>query len=215
MPKLDLLFPLRGLTLPLDSAYKMYAAICRVLPSLHETTDVGIFPVKGLRAGPGVLAIAEHSTLRLRLPQDRIAEVLPLAGKMLDLDGHRIAVGVPHIAALTPASTLICRLAVIKPARADGVPAAPPTPETFLTAAKKQLAALNIQADLAIPTHPSHPASAHAGQPRRKVVRIKSATIVGYPLLATGLTAADSITLQEAGLGGRRLLGCGLFVEAR
>jgi CRISPR-associated protein Cas6 len=54
-----------------------------------------------------------------------------------------------------------------------------------------------------------------AGEPKRRVVRIKGVAITGYSLLVTELSAADSIKLQESGLGGRRHLGCGFFVPAK
>jgi len=36
--------------------------------------------------------------------------------------------------------------------------------------------------------------------------------IVGYELIIQGLTAEESITVQEQGLGGKRHMGCGVFV---
>ena len=46
-------------------------------------------------------------------------------------------------------------------------------------------------------------------------LRIKGLAIVGYGLLVSELSAADSLTLQERGLGGRTQLGCGFFVPAK
>jgi CRISPR-associated protein Cas6 len=38
--------------------------------------------------------------------------------------------------------------------------------------------------------------------------------VVGYALRVNGLTEEGSIRLQEEGLGGRRRMGCGIFVRA-
>jgi CRISPR-associated protein Cas6 len=43
-------------------------------------------------------------------------------------------------------------------------------------------------------------------------MRIHGKTIVGFTVLVQGLTAGESIQLQEEGLGGRGKMGCGFFV---
>jgi len=53
------------------------------------------------------------------------------------------------------------------------------------------------------------------GLGRRRVMRIKDKTIVGFQVVVAELTAEESITLQEHGLGGRRRMGCGIFVPLR
>lgn len=49
---------------------------------------------------------------------------------------------------------------------------------------------------------------------RRGVVEIKGYKVVGYACRVSGLDEVGSIWLQENGLGGRRSMGCGVFVEA-
>ena len=49
----------------------------------------------------------------------------------------------------------------------------------------------------------------------RKTFRIHDKQIVGYNLLVSELTAEESIVLQEKGIGGRRKMGCGVFVGIR
>ena len=44
------------------------------------------------------------------------------------------------------------------------------------------------------------------------MIQIKDKSIVGYALRVVGLTAEESIRLQETGLGGRRRMGCGVFL---
>jgi CRISPR-associated endonuclease/helicase Cas3 len=63
------------------------------------------------------------------VPVEFIPRCLPLAGKPLDLSGHRIRIGVPTVHALTPAATLIARLVTIKGFK-DPVP--------FLDAARRR-----------------------------------------------------------------------------
>ena len=39
--------------------------------------------------------------------------------------------------------------------------------------------------------------------------------IVGYSLVVEGLSAVESMLLQERGLGGRTRMGCGFFMPLR
>jgi CRISPR-associated protein Cas6 len=74
-------------------------------------------------------------------------------------------------------------------------------PKEFLEAAKRQLEKIEVQTELQI------------GE--RRTFRIKDKQVVGFEIAATGLDAEDSIRLQESGLGGRRHMGCGVFVPWR
>ena len=62
---------------------------------------------------------------------------------------------------------------------------------------------------------PVHLDGERAGEAKRRVVRVKGVAIVGYALIVAGLSAADSVTLQESGLGGRTRFGCGFFVALK
>lgn len=202
----DINFPVVGSTIPVNHGYSLYAAVSRVVPSIHSTDGVGIFPIQGT-FNDGRLHLNTRSSARIRLPAERLPMLLPLADAVIELDGRRIRLGTPRVHALIPASTLISSLVVIKIAHAEergGV-----TPDLFLTAARKQLLALGVAAEPAIPLVSSGP---HAGEPRRRIVRVKEQTHVGYAMVVEGLTADESIRLQEAGIGGRRLIGCGLFL---
>jgi len=202
----DLSFPLVGKTLPLDHGYALYAALSRFLPHLHEHKAVGVHPIRGDVVGDGLLRVAARSQLQIRTPTDLIAEFLPLAGKVLELDGHSLRLGVPRVLALRPAATLAARLVTIKGFT---------EPSGFLEAVRRQSDALGVSRQAAIEI-PSVPAGrAHAGEPLRRVLRIKDRTVVGFAVRVVRLTAEESITLQEHGLGGRRHMGCGILVPIR
>jgi len=199
----DLSFPLVGRTFPLDHGYSLYAALCRLLPHLHEHRTVGVHPIRGDAAGGGLLRMAERSRLQVRTPAGLIPEFLALAGKVLEIDGHALRVGVPQVLALRLTTALAARLVTIK-GFTEPVP--------FLEAARRQLEALGVsrQAVVEIPLAPI--GGARGGQPLRRVLRIKDRTVVGFAVRVLHLTAAESVTLQERGLGGRRHMGCGIFV---
>jgi len=228
MNYLDLNFSVFGAALLADHGYALYAALARLVPALHEpSSPIRIGPVRGSYAGDGLLQLDPRgSRLMLRLPADMIPVVLPLAGELIDVAGHRLRLGVPSVRALVPAPTLLARTVVIKASSPRQPAANHPrgrdplqtkrylAPEAFLAGARKQLIALGIgsEAALGIPTNTAGP---RTGQPRRRLLRIHDKKIIGFPLLVQGLTAEESIRLQEEGVGGRGKMGCGFFVGVR
>lgn len=201
---IELSFPALGGEIPLDHGYALYGALSRVLPELHgEGFDAAVAPVHGQAAGDGRLRLDGRSRLRLRLPAERIAAVLPLAGKALELDGCRLRLGVPQVSALEPAASLQAWTVTIKNAV---------EPEAFLAAVRADLAEMGVRGEPGLPPVEAGP---HAGKPRRRAVRIKDNLIVGFAVIVQGLSADESILLQERGLGGRRKMGCGWFAPLR
>ena len=204
MDTVDLCFSIVGTTLPLDHAYGLYAAVSRVLgPQCHTDADVGIHPIRGVPVGPSELHLNAASCLRFRTPTARIRALLALAGKELNVDGYRLRVGVSRTHCLRPAPSLYSHLVTIKGFE---------EPVPFLDAVQRQLDALNVAGRPTVPLRTSGP---HEGEPTRRVLRIKDKTVVGFALLVSELTAEESLTLQEKGIGGRRHMGCGIFVPAR
>ena len=53
------------------------------------------------------------------------------------------------------------------------------------------------------------------GEPRRRMVRPQGTSYRRVRADCLGLSADESIRLQERGLGGRTRLGCGFFLPAR
>jgi CRISPR-associated protein Cas6 len=209
MLTVELHFPILGQSLPASPGYDLYGSLCRRVPRLHEADcswQVG--PVAGIPGGNGTMQLeSQRSRLRLRLPDTDIREALPLAGRELDVGGHHVRLGVPQVRALEPAPTLAAKLVVIKVHEHPN-----PTPEDFLTAVRKKLADDGIQGEAAIPLVRS---GLHAGKPRRGVLWIKGKRLIGYSMIVQGLSVAESLTLLEKGLGGKRKMGCGWFVAVR
>ena len=195
----DVSFTLMG-TNPIaaDHGYALFGAISRVLEDeLHAENGIGVHPIRGRQIGNRQLMLMPWSTLTLRVADDQIASMLPLAGKSLRLADASIRVGVPTVRALVPATALRSRLVNIKVAniRPEAV-----TKEQFADAVRRQLTELGI-AEAAIIT-----------VDKRRTIRVKQRELVGYEVMVEGLTADESITQQERGVGGKRHMGCGVFV---
>lgn len=210
MTTVDLSFPLQGERIPLDHGYALYGAISRVVPALHEAAWLGIHPLSGRPLGDGELALPPHAHLRLRLPAERIAAALPLAGSRLDVLGSALRIGVPRVEALVPAPSLDARLVAIKLTQAprrnspelsrealdvDGFA------ERYRQEIRRQLDAIGIPKPFEL-----------CG---RRRLGVGGKRIVGYSVRVSGLSADESLRLQEAGLGGKRRMGCGVFRPTR
>ncbi|MBQ6620619.1 MAG: type I-MYXAN CRISPR-associated protein Cas6/Cmx6 [Thermoguttaceae bacterium] len=191
--KLDVCFTLspRGTTIPADHGYAVFSAISRILPEWHEKEDLGILPICGVQTGNRQMFITEVSRLSVRIDADRIAEILPLAGKRLGLGRNYLQVGVPTVHPLTSASSLRSRLVTIK-----GFPQ-----ETeFREAVRRQLNLLQIAPETEIVIG------------KRRTLAVHDQPIVGFEVFLTNLSEKDSVSVQENGIGGRRKMGCGLFL---
>lgn len=190
----DLSFRLKGSDLPTDHGYLLFAAISRSLSPFHAASGWGVHPVRGTPLGNGALALSASSRLVMRLPADDIRQAIPLAGKQLNVGGRAVRVGVPEIRPLRPARHLFSRFVTIK-GFADA-------PEEFAEACTRQLEAMAVQ-------------ESRMGVAKRRVMNVKGYTIVGYSLRLSGLGEADSVLVQQRGLGGKRKMGAGIFVPTR
>lgn len=195
-PSVTVHFPVQGKQLPADHGHALYSAITRHLPALHGASWLGIELISGVPWREGIIVLpARGASLRLRIPADRYGQVLPLAGRCLDLAGHTIRLGIPSARPLLPAPSLYARIVTIKKFT---------EPEPFLEAARRQLDAHNINATLELPLD-------EQGRFRRRIIRIHEKSVVGFSLAAHNLNDGDSLRLQTLGLGGRRTMGCGHF----
>jgi CRISPR-associated protein Cas6 len=193
---IDLSFAVQGDRIPADHGYPVYASLSRLLPDLHRENGLAVHPIRGRQAENRQLQIQPWSRLVLRADAGNIPALLPLAGKQLSVAGRLLQVGVPQVLALVPAPELRSRLVTIKLAPEKGAI----TPEFFYEAVRRQVEALGISAEATVVVG------------RRRTLRIKDKEVIGFELTVAGLAADDSLLLQERGLGGRRHMGCGVFV---
>ena len=215
-PTLDILFRVTGAEIPADHGYALFSAFSRILETeedrwMHGNAYIGLHTIRGARLGNGRRLIGPNARLGLRLPSDLLPRSLKLAGKSLDLDGCKLRVGVSETRALVPAPALHCRIVTTRNGN---------DPARFDAEIARQSAALGIRSKVFRVPAVRHGAPENAGRsdsrdPSRRIVRVKGKRIVGYAVLATELTAEESIQLQERGLGGRRRMGCGVFVPFR
>ncbi len=187
-------FPVQGQRLPADHGYLLYSAISQIKPELHEIGWLAVEMISGMPFDKGLITLPRNAELRLRIPADRFGEVIALAGKRMEIEGHTIRLGIPTARPLLPSAKLYSRIVTIR-----GFMEVP----EFLEAANRQLSEMEITAKLELP--------AEDRSRFRRILTVKDKKIVGFSLVAHGLSDEDSIKLQSHGIGGRRAMGCGIF----
>ncbi|MEH2229757.1 MAG: type I-MYXAN CRISPR-associated protein Cas6/Cmx6 [Nostoc sp.] len=202
MPKLpwvELRFSIIGQTIPVDHGYGLYSAIAHFQSQVHDMDTLGIHTIAGIPSEDGQIHLTDNSRLQIRLPVDKISLIYPLAGKSLKIGKHTIRLGIPEIYLLEPAERLRSRIVIIQGYQ---------EPESFLAAAQRQLEQLAIQGKAFITKNTD-------GSPKRRSIKIKRFTVVGFGLEIINLNNEDSLTLLRYGIGGKRKMGCGVFVPVK
>lgn len=199
---IDLAFPVRGRVIPIDHAYPLYGALSRAIPAVHGAEWIGIHGIAGKRLDTEKLAIDSRGVLRVRVPADRIATLLALAGTTIEIGGHAVTIGAPTVHPLTPVATLDARLVVIR--LTGGVPKPfdrKVFERRFIAECQRQLIEHEIRGDLELSGRAS--------------VRVGGQRVIGHAVRVRGLSPDHSLKLQSLGVGGKRTMGCGLFRPAR
>lgn len=198
-PCIELSFPVYGKSLPADHNYGLYAALVHHVPELHQQNPLSILTIPGFPNRKGEINLTQYSCFKIRVPVPKIPLVYQLAGKRISIGKHEIQIGIPEACVIEPAARLRSRIITIKGYTESN---------SFLSAAQRQLAQLSVSAHLSIPLN-------WEGQPSRKTIKIKQYTVVGFTTEVSSISLEDSLKLQVYGLGGKRRMGCGIFVPVR
>lgn len=183
---IDLVFDLRGETLPLDYPFALWAELERLAPKLAGNEDVGVLPLKVSDSGNHVL-LAKRTKLVLRLPLEMVDAAAGLSGARLDIPPGTLTLGEMKKRELQPHPTLHAQLAA---GSADEM--------EFMEAVQARFSALEI--------------SANTICGKRRTLSDGRQSISGYSLVVHDLKPEASLLLQSAGMGEGRRYGCGIFM---
>ena len=192
----ELRYPLIGKLLPADHGYRLYSAMSRIVPIIHEQNGWRMATIGGTPNGKREIILTTYSRLRIRAQWEQIPLFLQLVQKLLKVENHSLVLEPPEIHPICPTRTLKARIVVIKGFQ---------EPESFIGAVKYHLQKLGINDSKAyIPTNA-------LGEPTRKAIKVHQHKVVGFSVIVPELNALDSITLQIHGCGGKPKMGCGFF----
>lgn len=186
----DVVFPLRGETIPADHAWDLYQALLLRFEWLESDGGIGVHPIRGAQIGSGLLHLGKRGRLTLRLPQARATKSLALTGAKLAL-GAGVEVGPGQIKKLLPHGTIYSYF----------VTTGSDNELVFGTQVMDELQAAGIACKVV------------CGRARQAVTG--RGEIRGFSLMLHDLPPEASLRIQESGIGRARQLGCGIFVPHR
>lgn len=195
----DLNFKINCTYLPLDHAYALHTAIKKVLPWLEDEPQAAIHLIHGAESGNGwirpegpddVIYPSRRTLFSIRTPNNRLEEVQRLNGSTLMLDDIPIELSKPSVRPLSKLTTIYARHLIAENSEDE---------DSFL----KQILALLQEKNI-------RPKKMMSG--RIHTMQFPDHAIYTRSLMLDGLDVADSVTLQQEGLGAGRLYGCGIFL---
>ncbi len=187
MTMVDVAFEVHCERLSCDYGFALFRALANELDWLEEDVNAGVHPLHGTASTDGSLCLGKRARLVLRLSTERAEQALGLAGARLAL-GSGMDIGPGRLRELVPFATVYSHF--VSTGTADEL--------EFLGQAAALLKAAGLP-DTMI-AGKAHAACTPEGD------------VCGFSLLLHGLTPAQSLTVQEHGLGAGRKLGCGIFI---
>ena len=200
---IDLSFVVKCKCLPLEHMQPLYESLSEVLPQLKDDKFAGIHPINGAESGNGwersndpneLIYLSRRQKMTIRLSKDYLEEAESLAGQTINVVGNDIELGKTSIKKLSDLPTTFCR-SIMVDSRMDE--------DDFLQWAFNELKVLDITVRKMM-----------AGKER--VVQLPNGgERIMRSLMVAELKQAESIRLQQHGLGEGRKLGCGIFLPQK
>jgi len=197
----DVVFRLIGDRLAVDHAQSLASAVCDNLTT-DTHSKIGIHQIRVAESGNGwqrpgldgaVLYLSRRTKLVLRVSQGVYKDVLQLCGSELEIDGQPLKIGTSSVRKLSTMTTLFSHGVACDKTQSE---------EQFLADTALILRQKNIQVKKMI-----------CG--RTHSIRSTRGPVFTRALMIADLTPAESVLLQQQGIGSGRLMGCGLFVPHR
>lgn len=183
---IDLVFDLRGETLPASYPFALWAELVRQVPQLAQNEQVGVLPLRASENNE-IMLLPRRTKLVLRLPTSLVDAAASLVGTQLEIASHVLALGEAKMRELQPFPTLHAQLAA---GTADEM--------EFMASVQAHFAALGI--------------SANTICGKRHTLSDGRQSVSGYSLVVHDLKPEASILLQCVGMGEGRRFGCGIFM---
>ena len=200
---IDLSYVVKCKCLPLEHMQELYESLSKILPPLIDDKFAGIHPINGSESGNGwersndpneLIYLSRRQKMTIRISKDYLQDAEKLVGKTINVAGYDVELGKSSTKKLSDLPTTFCRSIMID-SRMDE--------DDFLQWAFNELKSLDITVNKMM-----------AGKER--VVQLPNGgERVTRSLMVAELTQAESVRLQQHGLGEGRKLGCGIFLPQK
>lgn len=195
----DVNFKIKCSHIPLDHAHALSQVIVQRFPWIRDHKHAGLHLIHGAESGNGwyrptdpsdFIYPSKRTLFTLRVPKEHIDDAKTLAGQTIQLLNTSIEFNKPTIRPLYKLATLFSRYIVSSSDTDESV---------FLTDMATALSDINI-----------HPKKMLSG--RTAILRFPQGPILTRSLMIDGIEPAESVRLQQQGIGDGRHYGCGLFL---
>ena len=195
----DVNFKIKCAQLPLDHAHQLSEAIIKRLPWIENSESVGIHLIHGAESGNGwirptdpdeLIYPSRRTLFTIRTPQKHIDAIRALNGTSVNVCNASIEFSKPSIRKLSKLTTIFARYVLANHIEDES---------EFLNEMVELLAEKNIR-----------PKKMMSG--RMTTMRFPEKTLSARSLMIDGIDVAESILLQQQGLGIGKKFGCGLFL---
>lgn len=202
----DLVFPVIGTELAVDHSYSLFSALSHKCQAVHNEGEIGIFPISGIIFTDRRMRLTDKSILRIRLPTEKVKEIYTLSGQEISIRGDLIRLGIPNMNMLQASRTCYSRIVVISKKLKE---------DEFLESFSKLLKSSGVTSGVPeLIEQPDYHQNLHHGRKFvRRTINVKGHEIVGFPVRIKNLENYDSLIIQEKGIGSKRHMGCGLFIQ--
>jgi len=199
----DVFFNVKCKCLPLEHMQALSTSLYTVLPWLENETLAGIQPIAGSESGNGwerscdpeeLIYLSRRQKMMMRLPKERLDDVETLVGKTINVAGQKLEFGKSSVKRLSDLPTAFCRSIMVNEKMDEN---------DFLQWAFEELKSMDISVRKMM-----------AGKER--VIRLDNEQErVTRSLMVAELKQAESVRLQQHGMGDGRKLGCGIFLPQK
>jgi len=194
---IDLSFSVNCKELHYDHAYELSSEIINLIPNIMDDKRNAIQTLHGPMSGNGWMRadgenifLSKRAKLFLRVNKLQVDKIRDIEGKKIKLFGNDLSIGKSKVKTFLDVRDLFCRFVSCD----EYLPE-----DMFLEQVQKELEAHNIRINKAL-----------CG--KSKKILFGDETLHTRSLMIADLSKQESIRLQEVGVSGERLYGCGIFL---
>lgn len=199
----DVFYNVKCKCLPLEHMQALSESLYTLLPWLEHEILAGILPIAGSESGNGwerssdpdeLIYLSRRQKMMMRLPKERLSEAESLVGKTINVAGYELEFGKSAVKKLSDLPTAFCRSIMIEERMEEN---------DFLQWVFDELKLMDIPVQKMM-----------AGKER--VIKLNNENErITRSLMVAELKQAESVRLQQHGIGEGRKLGCGIFMPQK